>query len=236
MASNNNPVFDNNDRVNDPPGGGGDNLEAELAGKSPKEIAQIMRDREARIRSEATPPNRNQDPPPPTNTEFWNDPNASVDRKIAAKALSRSEYEQVAASLRPTLRWAAKNIVKEQHSDFARVEKDIDEIMKKVPEHLHTDPVMWETCYVQAKGNAYERLSAEDRAAPVISAERVGPGGTPAPVEEDLSKVTLPGVGGKTAAHVADKLGVAHASYRKSRTELEGEGKLPITVDNRGRK
>src|SRR6267142_804969 len=220
------PVFDNNDRV--PGGGGNDDLAASLVGKTPQQIADIIREREQRLRAEAAPPPpppRNE-PPPPSNADFWNAPVPEVDKRIAAKALSREEYNQVAASIRPTLRWAAKSIVKEQHADFSRVEKEIDQLMAKVPEHLHTDPVMWETCYVQAKGMAYDRLAEEDRR-PQPTGERVTGPGTPPPPEEDLTKVTLPGVSTgrytKSAATVCENLGVSHDSYRKSRKILDGE-------------
>src|SRR6266850_191422 len=117
------PVFGEQDRV--PGGGGGDSLEAELTGKTPAQIAQIIRDRETRLRAEQPPPARvtpPPEPPAPTNTEFWNDPNASVDRKIAAKAMTKEEFERVRLSIGPSLIWAAKQMVKEKFKDFHRVE------------------------------------------------------------------------------------------------------------------
>jgi hypothetical protein len=228
------PVFAEADRVAN---NGSDDLEASLVGKSPKEIAAIIREREQRARAEAArvePPPRNE-PPPPSQAEFWNDPNRSTERVIAAKALTREEYDRVSASVRPTLRWAAKNIVREKHADWARLDADVEAIMAKVPEHLHTDPVMWETCYWQARGQAHDRLALEDRN-PQPTSERVVPPGTPPPPEEDLTKVTLPGITNKypkTAATVCENLGVTHDSYRKSRKILDGDGLLPLTVDNR---
>jgi hypothetical protein len=235
------PVFGVDDRV---AGGGGDSLPAELKGKSPAEIAKFYQDRETSLRAEldARPPARGVTPPPeppaPSNAEFWNDPSKSVDSRIAAKALSKEDFDRTAASVRPALIWAAKNMVKEKYKDFNRVEAKVNEIMKAIPEWQHTDPVMWETVFVQARGYEYERLSTEDRVKPpVIIGEPVGPGGTPPTPNADLYQVTAPGVSKdgtvKSAGRVADQLGVSHDAYRKSQKILDGDGLLPLTVDNR---
>jgi hypothetical protein len=157
-----------------------------------------------------------------------------VDRKIAAKAMTKEEFERVRLSIGPSLIWAAKMMVKEKFKDFHRVEAKVNEIMARIPEWQHTDPNMWETVFIQARGMEHERLSTEDRAAPVIIGERVNPGGTPPAVNDDLTKVTLPGLRpDQTAASVCDHLGVTHDQYRKADKELQGEGRLPLTVDNR---
>ncbi|SRR6266478_3233285 len=235
------PVFGAQDRV-DPPGG--DNLPAELKGKSAAEIAAYYQAREAALRTEldtrppasVTPP---PEPPPPDKAEWWNDPNASVDKRIAAKALTKAEWDRAAASIRPSLIWMAKKQVMEKHADFLRVEKEVDTIMKQVPDFQQTDPSMWETVYIQAKGFAHERLSAEDRAnPPTIIGEPGNPGGTAPPSDADLYKVTLPGTSNqpgvvKSAGRVADMLGVTHDQYRKSDKILQGDGLLPLTIDNR---
>jgi hypothetical protein len=242
MGSGNLPVFGAGDRVNPP---ADDGLPAELKGKSAAEIHQYYQQREAQLRAElaAGPPPGPPPPPAPpaqpagiTPTDLWNNPTAAVDARIVAKALSKEEYNQVAAAVRPALVWAAKKMVMEKYPDFHRVEKEVDQIMSKIPEHQHTDPVMWETVFVQARGAAYERLSMEDRVKPpVITSEPVNPGSGSPPVEVPLDQITLPGVGaGKTAARVADLLGVKHEDYRKAQKRLEGEGLLPLTVDNRG--
>ncbi len=237
------PVFGPGDRVENG-GGSSDPLEAELVGKTPAQIVQIMKDREGRLRAELTPAPPRVPPPPeppqPTNTEFWNDPNASVDRKIAAKAMTKEEFERVRLSIGPSLIWAAKQMVKEKFKDFHRVEAKVNEIMARIPDWQHTDPNMWETVFIQARGMEHERLAAEDRAAPLITSERVNAGGTPPPLDADLYKVIVPGVSAgstpKSAGIVADRLGVSHDSYRKSQKILDGEGLLPLTVDNRGSK
>jgi hypothetical protein len=238
MAS---PVFGAADRVNSPPNN--DGLPAELVGKSPAEIARYYTDREASLRAEldARPPARvtpPPEPPAPTNTEFWNDPNAAVDRKLA-KAMTKDEFDRVAASMRPNFIWLAKKQCMENHPDFRRVEKEINEMMARVPDYSQTDPSMWETVYFQAKGIAHDRLAAEDRAnPPVIVGEPVGPGGTAPPMSADLYKVTAPGVvdkagNPKSAGRVADMLGVTHDQYRNADKILQGDGVLPLTVDNR---
>jgi len=232
-----NPVFGADDRVSG--GGGGDGLPPELQGKSAAEIARYYQQREDRLRAELTPPPAPPvappPPPGPTNTEFWNDPNRSTERVIETKALTKAEYEQVRRSTGPALIWAAKASVKEKYPDFARVENEINQIMSKVPEWQHTDPIMWETAYIYAKGQAHDRLSAEDKARPpVATGERVNPGGSSPPVETDLNLVTLPGLKPhQTAAHVAEELGVTADAYRKSQKILEGDGLLPLTYDNR---
>jgi len=148
--------------------------------------------------------------------------------------MTKEEFERVRLSIGPSLIWAAKQMVKEKFKDFHRVEAKVNEIMARIPDWQHTDPNMWETVFIQARGMEHERLAAEDRAAPLITSERVNAGGTPPPVSEDLNKVTLPGLQPhQTAAHVCEKLGVSHDSYRKSSKELDGEGRLPLTVDNR---
>lgn len=229
------PVFGADDRV--PGGGSGDPLEAELVGKTPAQIVQIMKDREGRLRAELTPPPPRTppvEPPQPTNTEFWNDPNASVDRKIAAKAMTKEEFERVRLSIGPSMIWAAVSMVKEKYKDFHRVEAKVREIMAKIPEWQHTDPNMWETVFIQARGLEHDRLAAEDRAAPLITSERVNLGGTPPPMPDDLTKVTFPGLRpDQTAAGVCEHLGVTHDQYRKAAKELDGDGRLPLTVDNR---
>lgn len=243
FASPNSPVFGAEDRV--PGGGSGDDgIPAELKGKSAAEIAKFYRDRETALRAEldARPPARVATPPPPepppTNAEFWNDPNAAVDRKLA-KAMSKEEFDRVAASIRPNLIWIAREQVKRNHpADFHRIEKEIDTIMKQVPDYQQTDPSMWETVYIQAKGYAHDRLSAEDRAnPPVIIGEPGNPGGVAPPAAADLYKVTAPGVSSgevvKSAGRVADMLGVTHDNYRKASKILDSDGLLPLTVDNR---
>jgi len=237
MAS---PVFGAADRVNSPPNN--DGLPAELVGKSPAEIARYYTDRESALRAEldARPPARGVTPPPeppaPTNTEFWNDPNAAVDRKLA-KAFTREEWDRVSAQLRPNFIWLAKKQCMENHADFHRVEKEISEMISRVPDYAQTDPTMWETVYFQAKGIAHDRLAAEDRAAPpTLVGEPVNPGGTAPPLAADLYKVTIPGTGGKSsksAGEVADNLGVTHDQYRAADKILQGDGLLPLTVDNR---
>jgi hypothetical protein len=236
------PVFGAVDRVGDP--GGGDGLPAELKGKTPAEIAAFYQQRENTLRAEldarppasVTPPPA--PPPQPTNTEFWNDPNASVDRKIAATAVSKAEFERLTTAAQRAMIWAAKSMCKENHKDFHRIEKEIDTIMSRVPEFGQTDPSMWETVYIQAKGFAHDRLAAEDRAnPPVMSAEPGNPGSTAPPVAADLYKVTIPGVSKdgtvKSAGRVADMLGITHDAYRKADKELQGDGLLPLTIDNR---
>jgi hypothetical protein len=235
------PVFGSEDRVPGG-GGGGDTLPAELVGKTPAQIAKFFQDRETALRAEldrrpasVTPP---AEPPGPSNTEFWNDPNKSVERVVAAKALSRAEFDQLAGTIRQQIIWTAKRMVSEKHSDFHRIEKEIDEIMKNVPEHAKIDPSMWETVYVQAKGLAHDRLSAEDRANPTLIGEPGNPGGVAPAADADLYKVTAPGVSQgttiKSAGHVADHLGVSHDGYRKAAKILnEGDGLLPLTVDTR---
>jgi hypothetical protein len=237
MAS---PVFGAIDRVNQP---GDDGLPPELKGKTAAEIAAHYQKVERDLRAEldarppatVTPP---PEPPAPTNAEFWNDPNNSVDRRIAATALSKTEFDRVAASIRPSIIWAAKRQVMERHADFHRIEKEIDAIMKQTPDYMQTDPSMWETVYTQAKGIAHDRLSAEDRAnPPVIIGEPGNPGGTAPAPDADLYKVTAPGVSKdgtvKSAGRVADMLGVTHDAYRAADKRLQGDGLLPLTVDNR---
>jgi hypothetical protein len=222
------PVFDANDRV--PDGGGGDGLPAELAGKSPAEIARFYQERETRLRAELTTA------PPVTKETFWNDPAKSTREILAKNGVSREEYEMIRKTTAPALIYAAKASVKEQHPDFDRVKDEIDKIMATVPEWQHTDPNMWETAYTYAKGRAHERLAAEDRVKPPVSTgEVVQPGGTAPPPNADLSTVTLPGLKPtQNAGSVADRLGVSHDSYRKSQKILDGDGLLPLTVDNRG--
>jgi len=231
------PVFGPGDRVEPPDDGGG--MPAELVGKSPAEIARYYSQREAALRAELTPRNT-PDPPPvtppaaPTNAEFWNDPNNSINRVITAKALSRDEFNATAAAIRPSLIWAAREQCKQAHKDFDRVAADIQKVIDKVPEWQRTDVNMWETAYIYAKGSSYERLSTEDRVRPP-SAEPVnaGAGGAPPP-DADLATVTLPGLkSNQTAAHVAEGMGISHDSYRKASKELEGDGRLPLTYDNR---
>jgi hypothetical protein len=239
------PVFGPGDRVAVPPDTSG--LPAELVGKSPAEIARYYQDRETAIRAEldarplAAPPARVTPPPepPPSNTEFWNDPNAAVDRKLA-KAMSKEEFDRVAASMRPNFIYLAKKQCMENHADFNRVAKEIGDMMAKVPDYAQTDPSMWETVYYQAKGIAHDRLSAEDRAAPpVIVGEPANPGGVAPAINADLYKVTAAGVGvakdgsQKSAGRVADLLGVTHDQYRAADKILQGDGILPLTVDNR---
>lgn len=234
------PVFGAVDRVTPP---ADDGLPAELKGKSPAEIARFYQERETSLRAEldarppalVTPP---PEPPQPSNTDFWNNPGVTVDKKIEAKAFTKAEWDKVAAQLRPNFIWLAKRQVQERHPDFHRVEKEIDIIMKGVPDFQQTDPSMWETVYIQAKGFAHDRLSAEDRAnPPVIIGEPGNPGGTAPAPDADLYKVTAPGVSKdgtvKSAGRVADMLGVSHDAYRKSDKILQGDGLLPLTVDNR---
>src|ERR1700751_4726665 len=108
MAS---PVFGPGDRVANPPPNN-EGLPAELVGKSPGEIARYYQERENTLRAEldARPPARRvtplPEPPAPTNAEFWNDPNAAVDRKLA-KALTKDEFDRLAASMRPNFIWMA---------------------------------------------------------------------------------------------------------------------------------
>ena len=238
------PVFGANDRVSGGGGGGGndDGLPPELKGKTPAEISRYYQDREATLRRElqqtppAPPPNT--PPPNPTNADFWNNPTDAASRMMA-KALSKAEFEATAAAIRPSLIWAAKEQCKQQNPDFHRVEKEVDAMMAKIPEWQRTDPVMWNTTYTYAKGEAYTRLSTEDRTNPPSStAERQTAAGSQAPPPmEDLTKVTLPGLLPKhTAKHVAENLGISDDSYRKSAKELEGDGRLPMTYDNRGKR
>jgi lysophospholipase L1-like esterase len=225
------PVFGRDDRVEQPPNN--DGLPAELAGKSPAEIARFYNERETRLRAELTRP---PDATPP-NSEFWNDPARAVKTAVAAAAVTKEEWEQIRQINGPALIYAAKASVKEQHPDWNRVEPEILKIMAAVPEWQHTQPHMWETAYVYAKGQAHDRLAAEDRAAPPIIHEGVQPGGTPAEPLQDLSRVTLPGLKPhQTAANVAEHLGITADSYRKSAKILEGDGLLPMTYDNRGKR
>jgi hypothetical protein len=130
-------------------------------------------------------------------------------------------------------------MVMESHPDFIRVQKEVEDLMKQLPEWQSTDAHMWETVYFQVRGRSYERLSAEDRARPpVVSAEPGQPGSIPGAAPTDLYKITQPQTSNnpevvKSAGRVADKLGVTHDSYRKSMKELEGDGLLPMTVDTR---
>lgn len=237
------PVFGADDRVAGG-GGGSDGLPPELVGKSPAEIARYYQSREAILRAELSvpppnnPPPNNPPPPPdrPSNSEFWNDPNKALDARMA-KALTRDEFEATAASIRPSLIYIAKKMVMDKYPDFHRVEAKVNEIMSKIPLFQHTDPAMWETVFIQARGFEHDRLAAEDRAAPP-TAERVGPGGTPPQPNADLYKVTAPGVVDKSgqpksAGRVADMLGITHDQYRAADKVLQGDGLLPLTIDNR---
>lgn len=237
------PVFDHNDRVPSGGGGGGSGLPPELEGKTPAEIANYYQERERRLRAEmAQNPSVPADvppsvPPSPTNTEFWNDPTGATRKIVEARAFTKEEWDRQAAAVRPSLVWAAKEQCRQKHPDFDRVKDEVDQIMKLVPDWQHADPNMWETSYIYAKGRAYDRLSTEDRTRPVVVSEPVNPGSTPPQPLEDLTKVTGPGLKPhQTAAYVADHLGVSHEQYRKAQIELNGEGKLPLTVDNRGRR
>jgi hypothetical protein len=230
------PVFGPGDRVEEPPDGGG--LPAELVGKSPAEVARYYAEREQRIRAELTREPARTTPPappaPPTNAEFWNDPARSVDQRITATAMTKAEFESVAASIRPSMIWAAKQQCRQAHPDFDRVENEVMATLNKVPEYQRTDPTMWETAYIYAKGAAYERLSTEDRVRPPSSEPVNAAGSTPPAPLADLTRVSLPGLDARqTAAHVSDRLGISHDSYRKAKTELDGDGKLPLTMDNR---
>jgi hypothetical protein len=235
------PVFGAADRVGSPPNNEG--LPAELVGKSPAEIAKFYQDREVALRAELDrAPARGVAPPPepPAPSTFdWTDPNKAVNSIISAKAMTKEEFDRVSAQLRPNFIWMAKKQCMERHADFHRVEKEITDMISKVPDYAQTDPSMWETVYFQAKGIAHDRLAAEDRAAPpVVVGEPVGPGGVAPPMNADLYKVTLPGVTDKrgqpkSAGGVADMLGVTHDQYRNSQKILDGDGLLPLTVDNR---
>lgn len=236
------PVFGAGDRV-DPPapgGGGGSGLPAELQGKTPAEIVAYYQERERNLRAELAPPLPNPPAGPappagPTNADFFSRPVDSTERVIQAKALTREEWDRTTASLRPSLIWLAKRQVMERHPDFSRVSAKVEEIAKQMPEWQHTDPVLWETIYTQAKGLEYDRLSAEDRTRPpVITGEPGNPGAGAAPVPQDLSQVTLPGLKPyQTAAHVVDKLGITPDQYRKSDKILQDDGMLPLTLDTR---
>jgi hypothetical protein len=177
-------------------------------------------------------------PPPPgtTNTDFFNDPTAAANRLIQAKALTKEEFDRAASSMRPSMIWAAKKQCQEAHKDFDRIKDKIADIMSKVPEWQHTDPNMWETAYIYAKGAEHDRLATEDRVAPP-SAEPVNPGLTPGAPLTDLSKVTLPGLrSDQTAAKICERLQVDHDRYRASQKTLDGDGMLPMTLDNRGKR
>jgi hypothetical protein len=236
------PVFGEADRIAAGGGGGDDGVPAELKGKTPAEIARYYQNRETMLRAELTPkpppPKKDEPPPDPTAAEFWNDPAKSTQRMMA-KALTKEEFERLAGSLRPSMIWAAKEQCRQTHADFDRIKVEIDQLMKNVPEWQQTDPVMWETTYTYAKGQAHDRLAAEDRAKPPVqqTSERVQPGSVNAPPDVNLNTVTLPGLLPKhTAAHVADNLGVSHDQYRKAAKELEGDGRLPLTYDTRGKR
>jgi hypothetical protein len=233
------PIFDLTDRVTPPDSGA---LPAELVGKSPAEVAAWYQAREARIRQELTrqpaPPVERPPAPPANSTEFVRDPTKYIDERIKATAMTQEQFSQLAAPYQKAFIRAAKQEVAEKHKDdWSLVVEVVEKIMETTPPEQQTDPNIWETAYVYAKGRIADKLIAEAKlGTPRIGAEGGAPAASSTPVAESVDSIPVVVSGSKTtSAHdVIKGLGITDKMYLDAGKAI-ADGKWPLTMSNTGR-
>ncbi len=231
------PIFNPNDRVNDPPVGG--NLPEELKGKTPEQIAEYYRTRETnaaekhrqeleRAKQAAIPPPIAPavTPPPPAEPDparWWSDPEKATREAVQKHGVSKDEYTRLAATAQRNLFETAKIITKDHNSaNWERFGPDVEQIVKTFEPHLQVDPAMWDMAMKYVLGMNSEKLQAEAAHQATLPAEPVNPGAaaptTPGPLPEGVGKV-LSG------------LGISEDKYREAKSRMEA-GAWPQTMDN----
>jgi len=227
------PLFDGREQP-----GGGDGLPPELKGKSPKEIVDFFKAREATLVNEANtriaaaaaqPPKTPvvEKPKAPDSRDFWTDPSKAVKDQIAASTVSREEFERASASVQSNMIEMSEFLVAQKFPDWKLFKPMIDEIMLKCDPWAKTDKTMWESAYYYARGRNPDLIPKVTAPPTVIvpGAERGAAGPLKAPAPEPTLSTD--------EQWVADRLGISPADYTDAKTKMSQIGSLPFTYDNR---
>jgi hypothetical protein len=229
------PVFDPAERV--PPQQGG--LPAELANKTPAQIAQYYQERERTIMANAqtaianaaagTPaqPRNPQDnhPPAATAEDFERDPLGTTREMISRESVSRQEWNQMTGAVRQNLIDTAKDRAKQGKKYWTRLDAIITGMTQNVGLEA-LDTAFWETAYNAALGANLGTIQAEEEAAAQAaraSAEAPSGGSTPPMPPRVLTNDEM---------RVVTGMGITAEAYRKSEENIR-TNKFPLTLDNR---
>ena len=201
------------------------NLPQELQGKTPAEIAEYYRNREAEWQARldaATAVNVNTPAPiaEPTASELWNNPIPSI-RKLAP---SREEFNAAVNSAQQSMISVARIVAKENKADWNKWESEVMRIMNALPSHLQADPYQWKTAYTYVKGLAYD--SAVKDASALATARG---GETPSLPPNEPAK---PQVLTEEQRYVTERMGLTSEDYFSAQKNLANNS-LPITFDTR---
>src|SRR5215831_19959526 len=216
----------------------GDELPPELKGKTPKEIIQHYERREALMQERLQRQQREQIPPAKETPvddkiDMFNDPAGSVDRVVTRKVNERmNAFEQrVSQNAAPAIINSCRLALRDRYPDYMRYAKEIDKRMATFTPEAQMNPEYWDYTYKLVKADAVDALVSEARAderAKLNPVERSTPPGQKPPAPRELSD---------EEKSVAGKFGLSHEDYRAAAERYEStDGRLPITLDNRGRR
>lgn len=224
-------AFGAEDRVpaNSPPPAQNPNagLPAELANMTPAEIVAYYQRREQDFQAQL---DARQAAPPvkaPSSDDFWSDPVKATDAQIAAKSVSREEFNQMTAAAQSNLMQSARLICKDRHKDFERFEDDIMKLVNQLQPFQRVDPMIWETAYTQVLGMRSQQLIAEAEARGRQLAGGNGVESSSPAATEPAAPVPLTGI----QLQVANGLGQSAEKYRKGIERME-KNEWPITLSN----
>lgn len=250
------PVFNSNDRVDNAPTG----LPKELEGKTPQEIAAYYQKRENDIRLAARqaianataggnqpgPRGSNEpvrpvsDVPKPTltNEQFWKDPVAAV-QAMQAGTLTQAQFDQLTEPFVESMIDFARAQAKSGKPHWDKYAGEIDAIMTNMTNAQKSSVKCWLVAYNNVVGTHADEIAQDAVNRSKNPPATIPPSGAPVepPPPTDLTQVTAGSKHGvKTAAQVAEGLGLTHDQYRKG-MERVGADIWPVTLDNRpGRK
>jgi hypothetical protein len=232
------PVFDPAERV---PPANNNGLPAELANRTPQQIAQYYQDRERNILANAQTAIANAnagsreparpnaaDPTARPNVsaeDFERDPVAASREMINRESVSRNEWNQMTGAVRQNLIDTAKDRAKQGKKYWARLDQAITGMTQNVGLEA-LDTTFWETAYNAALGANLGAIQAEEAAAAAAaqaSAEAPSGGSVPPMPPRILTNDEM---------RVVNGLGISAETYRKGEENIKNN-KFPLTLDNR---
>jgi hypothetical protein len=202
-----------------------DALPPELVGKTPKEIAQFYARREQILidRAQRTPPEReNQPPAKEEKFDIFNDAENSVTR-IASREANEA-VSRVANVAAPAVIASCRMLMKENHSDWAKIGPEVEKRMKGFTAEGQMNPDFWENTYKIVKGEMSDRLVEEAVQRAKNPVERSHPPSADPPAPRALTADEL---------KYAGNFKMSAEQYRAAAERYEStDGTLPFTLDS----
>lgn len=253
MSTNPNPVFGGEDRVD---GSIPADLASQIEGKTPQEQARLIAQyyqrkaetfRQAAQTAIARAATGNPPPPgtPPSAqpitratidaTQWQRDPAAAV-AALTAGHMTKEEFNAQIGPMAKLAAQVAENLASAGKEHWNKYVNEIRQIMAGCSPADQADVSCWTVAYDNVIGRHWKEISdAAVTAATTRATEIVQPPAPPLPKPQDLTTIRQTDRPEKTAARVAEGLGIKPETYIQSMERIQ-KGQFPgLTLDNRER-